>query len=359
MWEALARSAGPDGFLPFDRFMEIALYAPQVGYYEQSDSPIGVAGDFYTAPQLHPIFGETVGRHVTDVLVGLLPSENLRIVELGPGNGELAASIITEVARSLRKGPPIDYVLVERSRRRAQTALSRSRLAAEGSRLRPRTWARLGDGGPFEGVVVAHEFWDAQPVRRFRWAGNAWEELGVRLESGHLTEAARPLPPGDQRNELPPAVDEGSVVEVAPRVEGSLREVADHLHRGRAHFIDIGDEEAELLRAHRFGTLTAIRDHQVLEHTTEGPGEVDLSTHVNFSRVRAAAKRSGLETVSDLTQAEALVAWGIAEVKAGWEARAPAGSEAALRTHLAVKNLLFGFSRFRALEFGPGPWTPT
>lgn len=349
--EELERSVDEEGFLPFDRFMELALYAPGLGYYERPVSPLGPAGDFYTAPQLHPIFGATLGHHIADMLATFEMESPLRIVELGPGDGELAASIIAEVARSRPRGPTIDYLLVERSDRRAERALLRAQTAAEGTHLRPRCVPGLGAEGPFEGAVVANEFWDAQPVRRLRCLGGRWEEVGVRLDGGRLVEAARPLPESGRPVDLPEGVEDGSVLEIAPGAEANVREVADHLVRGRALFLDYGAEQEEILRTHRFGTLTAIHGHRVLDTTIEHAGDVDLSTYVNFSRIRAAARRAGLEWLDERSQAEALVAWGLADVKARWESTV--APEEALRGHLAVKKLLFGFPQFRVVELGP------
>lgn len=353
---ALQGSADPDGFLPFDRFMEIALYAPGLGYYDRPASPIGVSGDFFTAPQLHPVFAATLGAHIVQRLTELPADGPLRVVELGPGNGELTEGIVREIARSPLADRGLDYLLVERSDARAHSALARARGALDGRGPLIRRTPSLGAEGPFEGVVVAHEFWDAQPARRFRSAAPGWDELGTRWQAGRFEEAARPLPPAEWPAGLPTDAEEGLVVEVAPQAEGSVRSVADHLVRGRAIFIDYGGEQSEILHTHRFGTLTAIRGHRVLPFPLEDPGEVDLSTYVNFSRIRAAAQRSGLRLVSDRTQAEVLVEWGLEEVKRRWEAAADA--ESALRLHLAVKNLLFGFPHFRALEFEGGRAEP-
>lgn len=327
--------------------MDVALYDPVVGYYAKADSPLGPAGDFYTAPQLHPLFGATVGRRVAEILADLGRGGGpLRVVELGPGDGELAAGIIAAVASI--DGPHVDYVLVERAPARAASALHRSQRAAEGTRVRARLAPSLGEDGPFRGVVLGHEFWDAQPVRRLRSTAKGWEEIGVRWEGNRWVEVARPMPESERPVDLPAPLEAGSVIEVSPRAEASLREIADHLEDGRGIFIDFGAEQEEILRAHRFGTLTALRRHQVLESAVEDAGDADLSAYVNFTRMRVAAQRSGLTWVNDRSQAEALVAWGLSELKARWEGSvAPAE---ALKGHLAVKKLLFGFPQFRAVE---------
>lgn len=337
--------------------METALYAPEGGYYARPRSPVGFSSDFYTAPQLHPIFGATVGRHVASILRPLVHASPLTVVELGPGNGELARSVIEELGRSFPRGPEIEYVLVERSEARGSASLDQARTGAAGTMVRPRRSPALHEEGPFVGVVLAHEFWDAQPARRFRWNGQDWEELGVRWESGHWVHASRSLPSVARPAGLPPRSEAGSVFECSPRAEGTVREVADHLVSGRAIFIDYGSEEEELLRTHRFGTLTAIRQHAVLDSVIDRPGEVDLSAYVNFSRLKLAAQRAGLEVVGDQGQAEALIAWGLEEMKSRWEAQSDPTET--LRLHLAIKSLLFGFERFRAIELAPARAAPT
>ena len=329
--------------------MEAALYAPGSGYYDRERSPVGAMGDFYTAPQLHPIFGATLGRRISQVLDRIDSSRPVRLVELGPGNGELAAAVIGELARQRPGQRPLEYLLVERAPRRGKEALARAQKAAEGTLVRPRHATSLAEEGPFEGAVIAHEVLDAQPVRRFRRGAHGWQELGVRLEDGRLSEALRPLPPEEGVPDLPEGMEEGSVFEVAPRVDGLLREVADHLVEGAILLIDYGAEQTELLGAHRFGTLTAVKGHRVLDSWIDQAGRADLSAYVNFTRVRAKARSAGLVLVRDLSQAEALRDWGLEEVRARWGENL--SETEALRLHLAVKNMLFGFAHFRALEF--------
>lgn len=351
MAEELARYAGPDGFVPFDRFMEVTLYQRGSGYYDRVDSPIGAAGDFYTAPQLHPIFGVTLGGYVARLLTELARQPALKVVELGPGNGELASAVIQEVLRAGPEEMEVDYVLVERATRRTEGALRRVTAASKGSRVRVRRTTSLGEVGPFAGVVLAHEFLDAQPARRLCYASGAWQELGVRANGDRWEHAIRPLSGRSPVEGLPTDIEDGSVVEIAPQAEGCLRELGDHLLAGRAILVDYGASESELIHGHRLGTLTAVRAHQVLESPLDRPGSADLSTFVNFSRIRRAAERSGLALLADRSQAEALGAWGIAEAK---ERLAVAASpQEKVQLHLAVKNLLFGFAQFRALEFAP------
>jgi SAM-dependent MidA family methyltransferase len=357
--EALARSAlvsdrlrtagGASGYLPFDRFMEIALYAEGVGYYHRTRSPLGRSGDFYTAAHVHPLFGRALAARIHEVRDSLGDPGTFRIVELGPGDGTLASTMLA----ALSEDPAgLEYVLVERSSSRAREAEDRARAASNG--IPVRRAESLGGLGPFVGVVVANEFLDAQPARRLRWDGNTWHELGVRVRDAKAEPAESDLTRAVPAPALPVPEEPEVVLEVSPVAEGFVREIADHLLAGAAILIDYGLEEPELLRGHSRGTLAAVRDHRFLSDPLEAPGTADLSTFVNFTRLRAVARTSGLAEHAFRSQAEALGAWGFPALLDA-AVRSADSPEAGVRIRLAAKNLLFGFERFRVLELAaPG-----
>ena len=350
----LASAADRSGYLPFDRFMEIALYAPEAGYYSRPRSPLGVSGDFYTAAHVHPVFARTLADRVRTVRAALGPDRRFRLIELGPGDGTLAAALVEALGPTEFARRDAEVVLIERSPARGASALDRVRPVAEAAGIRLRLLASVGEIGPFEGVLLANELMDAQPVRRLKWTGTGWHELGVRIVDDRLLAAespdARPIPPPILSE--PP--EPGTIAEVAPLAQQLVREVADHLVRGELMVLDYGMEEEELFRGHPNGTLAAVRGHRTGLDPLDSPGSADLSTFVNFTRLRAAAGRAGLETVSDRPQAEALEAWGLRD-RLDEAVRTAGSAEAELRVRLAVKNLLFGFERFRVLEFAPSP----
>ena len=348
----LGSAADPTGFVPFDRFMDLSLYAPEVGYYSRPRSPLGTAGDFYTAPAVHPVFGRTLADRVRAVRTRLAADRPFRLVEVGPGDGTLGAVLVETLGEAGPVADEWEVVLVERSSERAAVAFDRVRVAAERLGIPTRLIGSVGELGPFEGVVVANELLDAQPARRLEWTGTEWRELGVRV-LGDRVEAAgsvevRPVPSPP----LPVPEEPGTVMEVSPAAQSFVREVADHLVRGELIVLDYGMEEDELVRGHPGGTLAAVRAHRTGLDPLACPGSVDLSTFVNFTRFRDAARRAGLEVVSDRSQAEALEAWGL-RGRLDEAVRAAGSDEAELRLRLAVKNLLFGFARFRVLELAP------
>ncbi len=345
---ALGRRATPDGFVPFDRFMEVALYAPGLGYYARERSPFGPSGDFYTAPSVHPTFARTLAARVAEVDRALGRPRPFSVVDLGSGDGRLLAGI----AKALAPGAnDVRYVVVDRSpaRRTAARAAVAAELGGAGGGVEEA--ASLGEAGPLAGVVVAHELLDALPARRLRWDGRVWKELGVRVVDRRAQLAESELTTVPPAPPLPAlgTGDAGTVVELSPAAEAIVREVADHLTGGLFLVVDFGAEERELLAAHPRGTVAAVRSHRADLLPWEAPGESDLSTFVNFSRVRSAARTAGWVELGYRGQAEALAGWGFEGelARALADARSP---EEEVKTRLAAKNLLFGFGGFRVLE---------
>lgn len=343
----LAGSAGRDGFVPFDRFMDAALYSPGLGVYDRAASPLGTDGDFYTAAHVSPLWGATLAAHFHATARAAARPGPWRIVEVGAGDGALAASVLAALPPD---GTFDEYVLIDRSTVARERALARARASAIGVRVTGR--ASLWADGPIRGIVFANELLDAMPARRLCRTAEGWKELGVRW-SGERFQPAEADPAGPVPGPaLATDVAAGTIVEVSPAGEAWVREVADHLAEGRAIIVDFGMGERELLRAHPSGTLAGVRRHRPVDDPLEAPGEVDLSTFVNFDRVRAAARGAGLAEVAFESQAEALGRWGFERVRAA-ALTAAADVAERVRLTLAAKNLLFGFERFRVLELTP------
>jgi SAM-dependent MidA family methyltransferase len=346
------RDAAGDGVLRFDRFVEIALYSPG-GFYDSEAPALGPSGSFYTAAHVTPLFGAALARRLERERSRVVDDTEFRVVEMGPGDGTLAL----DVARALPKDrPPWRWTFVERSEH-LRSAL-RARVAAEGAGT-PVIFdfaESLGERGPFVGAVVGNEFLDALPFRRVVRRGSDWTELGVRWTSSRFEWADGHSPAFVPGEPLPPA-EEGTRYELLERAEGFVREVADHLAAGVAILMDYGADTDELLRAHREGTLAAVRDHQPVD-ALAAPGSSDLSAFVDFARVRSAAHRAGLIERGFRRQSEALGEWGFPELLSEAERRTN-GAEASVKLRLAAKNLLFGFDSFRVLELESPAAPPT
>jgi len=350
--ELLRQRSDADGFLPFDRFMEVALYADGAGFYAREESPFGKEGDFYTAAHASPLFGRTIAERVRAVVLSDPGGASFRVMEVGPGDGALGEEIVRGLASEPSVQDRVEYVLVERSSTLLSRALERVPAAGREVGIPVVAAAGIGADGPFRGVVVANELLDAQPARRLVWNGERWEEGGLRWDGSGFVPAtaplAQPVPPPD----LPRPSTPGAVLEVAPMAEAIVREVADHLVSGLLMVLDYGMEETELLAGHPAGTLAALRRHRAVEDPTSAPGETDLSVFVNFTRLRAVAGSSGLVELAVRRQAEALGVWGFPRLLED-AIRRSASAEEEVRVRLAAKNLLFGFDRFYAFEFTP------
>ncbi|MCI4358443.1 MAG: SAM-dependent methyltransferase [Thermoplasmata archaeon] len=354
----LIEAAGPGGWLRFDRFVEIALYASGVGFYTEPEASVGPAAAFYTAAHVSSLFGATIADRIADEYARLARPPTFTVVEVGCGDGTLSADVIRALAGRLGDAPGLRYLLVDRSPALRARAVDRATAVAEGTPVEVEAVASLAENGPFPGVVLANELLDALPFQRRIRRPEGWRELGVTVTGDSIVWRE------SEGTESPPPVgmgpaEPGAIAEVCPAAEGFVREVADHLTDGVALLLDYGGEEGPLLRDHPSGTLAAVRRQRPMPDPLAHPGLLDLSAFVNFSRIRAAARSAGLHERAFRPQAQALVAWGL-ERRTEEALRASEGAEETVRTRLAVKNLLFGFSTFFALELSAGdPSRPT
>ncbi|HVS78035.1 MAG TPA: SAM-dependent methyltransferase, partial [Steroidobacteraceae bacterium] len=222
------RAAG--GWLPFDQFMELALYAPGLGYYSAGSVKLGPGGDFVTAPEVSDLFSRCVARQCAQVLAG-----GGDILELGAGTGRMAAVILKTLAAGGTL--PGRYAILEVSADLAQRQQQRlGRLPRE---LRERVvWLDRLPERPLRGVILANEVLDALPCRRFVLMGGRMRELGVALSEGALLE--RDAAPDEALasacaellSELPEALPEGYSSELCLRVAPWIAGVAECLERG-------------------------------------------------------------------------------------------------------------------------------
>jgi NADH dehydrogenase [ubiquinone] 1 alpha subcomplex assembly factor 7 len=345
--DAKLAAVAADGLVRFDQFVDIALYDPEFGYYAQPALQLGQRGDYYTASHLSPVFGRTIGRRLVAEWQSAGCPSSWRIMELGPGDGTLAVDLLGAVARRIPEGVRVEYVAVERSeplRKRVLERVAECHLPRNFSAFSLPT---AGADGAFCGAVIASELFDALPFRRFVRRTDGWREEFIRL--GPPTEVVDRAVRGELS--LPSSAAEGSVLEVSEMGRAVLRSVADHLQGGAMIVFDYGAEEGSLL--HRGdGTLVAVRAHHPVANPLTDPGTADLSTFVNFTRVRQWAKECGWVETAFRPQAEALGAWGVEAESAELLAEA-ASPEEEVRRRLQVKNLLFNFPNFHVLELIP------
>jgi len=346
----LRSAADEDGFLPFDRFMEISLYDRGRGFYDRASTRFGRAGDFYTAAHVHALFGVTLAHHFSELRKSAGSPSPFRIVEVGPGDGTLAADIRTGLESSASGAGAWEYVLVERSAR--LRAVIESRLGQSGAGQVPWRFApSVSAGGPFQGVLLANELLDAFPFRRFQMLDSGWGEIGVVVPpEGPVRSETRESNQTEAPTDLPAPAERGTVLEISPSMEAWIRELGDHLVGGRAVLIDYGAEEETLRLRGSAGTLEAIREHRSVDPLSR-PGTADISAWVNFTRVRRAARAAGFKETFYGPFSEAMLRWGLDDVRARLEIGADPVEAVKLR--LAQKSFLFGFESFKVLELTP------
>jgi SAM-dependent MidA family methyltransferase len=298
------------GWINFARYMELALYAPGLGYYMAGARKLGREGDFVTAPEISPLYGETLARQVAQ----LLDSDLEEILEIGAGTGALAASLLAELERLGRL--PKRYLILELSADLRER--SRDTIAARAPHLMERV-AWLNRLPPsFAGVVLGNEVLDAMPVHIVRVTESGIEESGVetvdggtfrwawRAAAGELLNAAREL-------ELP----SGYTTEIALVARGFVRSLAEALERGVAIFIDYGFPRHEYFHPQRAtGTLMCHYRHHAHDDPFFLPGLQDITSHVDFTAIADVGVGAGMKLLGYATQAQFLINCGITDVLA-------------------------------------------
>ncbi len=322
--------AAAGGWLSFERFMELALYAPGLGYYSAGSWKLGSGGDFVTAPEVSELFGRCVAEQCAQVLRATGGGE---ILELGAGTGSLAAAILG----ALDAGGvlPERYAILEVSGDLA--ARQRGRLGALAPHLRERiVWLERLPAGPLRGVILANEVADALPVRRFRLRSGAVCELGVALApGGTLHHAERPPDAAFAAacaallGAPPRSLPEGFTSEINLRLAPWIASLAACLGRGVVLLIDYGLPRAHYYHAQRVaGTLRCHFRQRAHDEPLINLGVQDITAWVDFTRVAEAASDAGLEVAGFATQAAFLLALGL-------ERAVAAAPDAASRARLA------------------------
>ena len=315
---AIASSAGR---IPFSRYMELALYAPGLGYYAAGAAKLGAAGDFVTAPEMTPLFAKALATQVAAVLDATGRRE---IVELGGGSGRLVADLLLALAD--RDALPSRYAILEVSPDLA--ARQRETLERRAPAHRERvTWiGQLPES--IDGALIANEVLDAIPCALLARSGDAWRERGVRWEAAPSasgndargTFAWADAPAGAHlaavaATRFPPGGDYESEINVA--AEALVEDIGRRMMGGAALFIDYGFPAAEYYHPQRNrGTLMCHYRHRAHHDPFAWPGLTDITAHVDFTAMAEAGERAGL-TVAGFTALEPfLIGCGILDALA-------------------------------------------
>ncbi|MBI5801066.1 MAG: SAM-dependent methyltransferase [Verrucomicrobia bacterium] len=322
------------GPVPCSRFMEVALYQPEHGYYERDRSVVGQRGDFYTSVSVGPLFGQMLGFQFAgwiEEIGGRQPATcNLQIVEAGAHDGQLAEDILNWLQRHRPDlAACIEYWILDPSVRRQEW--QRERLSMFAPRVRWfASWAEIQQAGGVRGVIFANELLDVFPVHRVAWsaADQRWFEWGVRtvgerfiwtrLPALHLNVAALMQPGAALSNldeglrasawaSLAPLLPDGFILEIAPFAELWWELAAQSLRQGKLLTFDYGHATGDVINPSKpHGTLRAYRDHHQVDDILAAPGTQDITAHVNFAVVQHAGERAGLATVELTEQARFL-----------------------------------------------------
>ena len=310
------RQHGP---VSFAWFMDAALYHPEFGYYRQPERKPGRGGDFITAPELHPFFGNTLARQVAETWDALGQPHHLVVREHGASSGGLAYDILVALAE---KAPDvldaIDYRLVDVNTHRLDEAIAAMAEVGFGDRVRAEHPDHLS---PEAGMVLGNEVVDALPVHRMVMRQDAIHEILVGLnDDGELTDIdaepdavlAATIRQHLERHQI--QVADGARFEFSPAAADWMRAIATSLTQGIAIIIDYGYEAPRLLQGHLLeGTVRGYFQHTVTDNPYLRVGEQDLTAHVDFSWLEDAAIGAGMTPLGLTTQSEYLTRLGLGD----------------------------------------------
>lgn len=332
--EQVARAGG---WLPFDRYMALALYAPGLGYYANTSRKFGTmpgsGSDFVTAPEMSSLFGQSLAVQVEEALDR---TGTDAIWEFGAGSGALARELLHVLGPRVRR-----YSIVELSaslRERQQQALAPYADKVEWISELPERMS---------GVVVGNEVLDAMPVKLLVRRNLQWHERGVALQEGRLAWSDVPT------HLAPPVEPQGThdyVAELHHHAQAFVRTLAERLEAGAAFFFDYGFPEAEYYHPQRhMGTLMCHRGHMADPDPLDAPGEKDITAHVDFTGIAVAAQEAGLPTLGYATQGRFLINCGIVERMAALSVKEQAAAQRLVAEH-EMGEL------FKVIAFQRGPF---
>jgi SAM-dependent MidA family methyltransferase len=310
------RERGP---IPFSRYMELCLYDPELGYYSRNAEQFGKAGDFYTSSDVHAVFGRLVARQFEEIWRALRSPAQIEILELGSGRGLFAQDVLDW---SEKKFPgffrAVHCTLAESSpslRERLQSTLKRQFAAGKVSlcskspfALREGTASAAGASLSDPIIVFANEFFDALPVEVLSPQG----ELRISEKDGQLFETWHPasaeaLEFMDRYSVHPEA---GQRIEAPLIAQRYMSQIAAAVDCGILIAIDYGYTRQDQLAGRHRGTIATYRQHSESANPYEAPGEQDITAHVNFTALTAAAEKQGMHVQPLLTQSQFLIGIG-------------------------------------------------
>ncbi len=304
------RNKGP---ITFAEFMDLALYYPNLGYYNNRKANIGKEGDFYTSPHVNSAFGRTLGKFILKSFE-YLDADNPVIIELGAGKGYLALDILNQIkSMSDSDYERTTYYIVEKS----NNSENYIKELLSKHRQKIKRISELDEllENKLHGVVVSNELFDALPFHRLKFIDGEVAEIYLGLEDDGFVETTG-LPSG---KEIMNYIDgeridfsDGQEFEINLNTAKVLREIDQALNSGIILSIDYGYLAPELFNPERIkGTYKCLYKHIINEQPYTNIGEQDITAHVDFSNLIEVGKTLGINTVHYTTQGQFLVDWGI------------------------------------------------
>ncbi len=340
---AIAAEIAASGPIPFVRFMELALYHPQFGYYMRIPEPpterIGWRGDFYTSSDVHPLLGQALAKQADQMYRLLGQPDPFTVVETGPGKGLLAKHFLSACRRNFSSlFRYLRYVLVERSP--AMRELQRKNLASWIDQPELLTWKEgLESLTHVTGLFFSNELIDSFPVHRVQVTSRGIEELWVDHRDGRFVECLKPLSSDALAHHLRLVRGdwpEGYRSEINLHALDWMNQVAQRLDRGFVLTIDYGHTMQDLYRSERTGgTFLCYSQQSINDDPFVRVGDQDMTAHVDFSSLAAAGTAQGLQTSGFTNQLSFLMGLGVEQMM---EALAPDSPEFQAAIHLLTPN---------------------
>lgn len=309
--EKLVQEIRQQGPISFSRYMELCLYDAELGYYSCNAEQFGKAGDFYTSSDIHAVFGRLLARQFEEMWRALGSPSKIELLELGPGRGLFARDVLDWSEKKFQGFfDALHYTLEERSpglRERLKDTLDRFLADGKASFSRPFQSTRaLPTETPV--IIFGNEFFDALPVEVLSSRG----KLAIAEKDGRFIEMW--TPPSSEEleflNRYGVHPEENERIEVPLAAQAAMAHVAAQVEHGFVIAIDYGYTRAEQLAGRHRGTLMTYRQHSATANPYEAPGEQDITAHVNFTALAAAAAEQELDAQPLVTQSNFLLGIG-------------------------------------------------
>jgi SAM-dependent MidA family methyltransferase len=310
--EKIKAEIAVQGAIPFARFMELALYCPEYGYYERESVTVGRHGDFYTSVSVGSLFGELLAFQFAEWLEKI-PGDKVQIVEAGAHDGKLALDIL----RWLKRFRPelfarLNYCILDPSTQRQ--AWQQKTLAEFGVAVIWLEMDALDSKRAVQGVIFANELLDAMPVHRLGWDAKKreWFEWGVtvnaeRFDWAKMRPSVELKKLGSLPNGLLEVLPDDFTTEICPVAEDWWSSAAQSLKAGTLMTLDYGTHnEAGLSPNHPNGNVRAYHRHKLCDNILANPGEQDITANVDFHGIQQAGEAMGLRTEAFISQSQFL-----------------------------------------------------